>query len=93
MYKIRASNLSFPFFDQGEGKKCAKWQVFCKNKIVIPKTTQKDVAGSVGNPTVASCKLLQKTFKSCKRLCAMLLIERADRVEKMRWVPTPMLQT
>ena len=24
MYKIRASNLSFPFFDQGEGKKCAK---------------------------------------------------------------------
>ena len=48
MYKTRASNLSFPFFDQGEGKKCAKWQVFCKNKIAIPKTTQKDVAGLSG---------------------------------------------
>ena len=39
MYKTRASNLSFPFFGQGEGKKCAKWQVFCKNKIAIPKIT------------------------------------------------------
>lgn len=48
MYKIRASNLSFPFFDQGEGKKCTKWQVFCKNKIAIPKTTQKNVAGLSG---------------------------------------------
>lgn len=93
MYEIRASNLSFPFFDQGEGKKCAKWKVFCKNKTAIPEPLGRTSRVSVGCPTVASCELLQKTFKSCKRLCAMLPIERADRVEKMRWVPTPILQT
>lgn len=48
MYKTRASNLSFPFFDQGEGKKCAKWKVFCKNKTAIPETTRKNVAGLSG---------------------------------------------
>lgn len=48
MYKTRASHLSFPFFDQGEGKKCAKWKVFCKNKTAIPETTRKNVAGLSG---------------------------------------------
>ena len=47
-YEIRASNLSFPFFDQGEGKKCAKWKVFGKKKTAIPETTRKNVAGLSG---------------------------------------------
>ena len=46
MYKTRASNLSFPFFDQGEGKKCAKWQVFCKNKICHPENHSERRRGS-----------------------------------------------
>lgn len=93
MYEIRASNLSFPFFDQGEGKNVLNGRSFVRTKLPSRKPLGKTSRVSVGCPTVASCELLQKTFKSCKRLCAMLLIERADRVEKMRWVPTPILQT
>ena len=91
MYEIRASNLISLFLIREKVKNVLNGRSFVRTKLPSRKPLRKTSRVSVGNPTVASCELLQKTFKSCKRLCAMLLIERADRVEKMRWAPTPIL--